>query len=193
MNLQCPHCQSTQSAAGRLCSNCGIALPNATNPFPPIAGSSNSAIGQVADQLKASHLRKQMRGASVPLFALAALQLLVGGIVFGLSTVATQGQGQQAADVQALGIGILVIGSVFLGLGFWARKAPMPAALTGLVLYIALLVFDGVLEPANIHRGLLIKVIIILALVKSVSAGMKYRELRSQMRSAPPEEQRKAA
>jgi hypothetical protein len=74
----------------------------------------------------------------------------------------------------AFGLNYL-LGFIMLALYIWARSAPLPAMLTGMCTYLVVLVADGVLQPENIFRGLLLKCVIVGALLGGVRAAMKQR------------------
>jgi hypothetical protein len=53
---------------------------------------------------------------------------------------------------------------------------------TGLVLYIAGNLIFGLIEPTSLIRGILIKILIVIAMVKAVSAAIAYQR---EVSSAP--------
>lgn len=60
------------------------------------------------------------------------------------------------------------IGLVFVGLGFATYKFPFPALLTGLILYVGLILLNAYWDPSSIASGIIMKVIIIVYLVKGL-------------------------
>jgi hypothetical protein len=70
--------------------------------------------------------------------------------------------------VMSIDVGILAI---FVGLAIWASKRPLPAAIIGLVLYVAIHGTLAVLNPSTIAKGILLKMAIVLALAKAIQAG----------------------
>jgi predicted nucleic acid-binding Zn ribbon protein len=64
---------------------------------------------------------------------------------------------------------------VMVGLYFWARRAPFPALVTALCIYLAVLVLGAIVDPANIIKGVLIKVLVIAALVAGIRTALKAR------------------
>lgn len=72
------------------------------------------------------------------------------------------------------------IGVVFLALFFWARKSPLPALATALALYVTVHAVDIVADPNNIYRGIILKVICILALVRGLKSALQQRALDQQ-------------
>lgn len=64
------------------------------------------------------------------------------------------------------------LGLVFIGLFFWARRSPLPALMTALVLFVTVHVADAVLDPAALYRGIVMKVVVVLALLGGIRAAV---------------------
>lgn len=67
------------------------------------------------------------------------------------------------------------LAAVMIGLYFWSRRAPLPAILTALALYLVLLVLGAVLDPAAAFKGLLIKAFVIAGLFAGLKAALAER------------------
>jgi hypothetical protein len=132
--------------------------PNPPAPLPTLAES----------QRKSAHTQtvKSGRGA---ILAVAILQLLSGGVFFFLAR--NQESREAASGLMATSIVIFLLGSVFLGLWFWAKRAPFAAALVALALYVSFIALDAVLDPSQLARGFIIKILIIVGLSQAVKSG----------------------
>ena len=69
------------------------------------------------------------------------------------------------------------IGAAFFGLFLWARRNPFPAAVVGLVLFVSVHLFEAVMDPHSLYRGLIMKAIVIVVLARAVSQTGRYRQL----------------
>ena len=65
------------------------------------------------------------------------------------------------------------IGALFIGLFFWSKEKPEAAFLTGLIVYILILLLMAVVEPTSIIKGIIMKIIIIATLVSGLRAVKK--------------------
>jgi hypothetical protein len=75
--------------------------------------------------------------------------------------------------------GTIVLGVVFVLLGFAVPIAPVACTVTGLVLYIAGIAVFAVLEPLTLVSGFIIKIVVIVCMVKAVQAAVAYeREMK---------------
>ncbi len=104
--------------------------------------------------------------ASWALLALGVLQLAFGA----MSALLPRLMGA-TTELQRpmLGFGtMLALAVAFLGLGFWARTRPVPAAFLGLVLYAAVTAFNWAL-------GLLL-VLLALLLIRSIWTCLRARQ-----------------
>jgi hypothetical protein len=72
--------------------------------------------------------------------------------------------------------GILgVLGAAFIGLWWWAQTNPFAAALTALLMYLTAQVIGAMVEPESLLKGIVIKIVIVVALFSAVSAGHRER------------------
>jgi hypothetical protein len=181
MSSACPHCGRLQQVLSAFCTGCGMATA-AGGTGPRIVGVKDIASSKAGQSLQSEQLAKQERKAFITLLVLGILNLVIGGIITaGAFAVAAQGKATSQTDLrilQVMGLANCVIGGIYVGLALWARKSPLPATITGLVIYISLLALNGILAPESLLGGLIIKVIIIAALANGVSAGLKHRQLR---------------
>jgi len=116
--------------------------------------------GNEAGHARSRRSAKAAKEVSGTLFGIAALQF-----VCGLALTAMM------PDLQASVAIIVGIAVVFAALGCFALVQPFPAAMIGLVLYIIILLLDFVTNPEFVMKGILVKVAIIGALVKSLQTA----------------------
>lgn len=135
--------------------------------------------GQTA---QADELAKRARGASTALLAVAILTTLGIGLVYllvkdALSDPELGGQAKVMLAVQVIVCGI------FWGIWYWSRSSPLPAAITGLVLYSTLVAVNVIaaLSQGDGPGAGIIDAIIIVVLIRGIQAGVKYRQLKTQM------------
>ena len=69
----------------------------------------------------------------------------------------------------------LAVGAVFIGLGIMVYRFPVPATVLGLVLYIGGAAIFGFLSPATLVQVAIFKIIVIVALVKSIHTAISYQ------------------
>ncbi|HUT09571.1 MAG TPA: hypothetical protein VMY42_03675 [Thermoguttaceae bacterium] len=83
--------------------------------------------------------------------------------------------------VQGVAIGL---GVVFVILGIIVKQFPVGATLTGLVLYIGAAAVFGMIDPATLLTGLIIKVFIVVTLIYSLQAALAYQREEREARMA---------
>jgi hypothetical protein len=80
--------------------------------------------------------------------------------------------------IQGAGV---ALGIVFIVLGVLVKTYPVPMTVTSLILYVGAGLVFGMIDPTTLYKGLIIKILIIVGLVKSVQAAIAYqREDQSQ-------------
>lgn len=95
---------------------------------------------------------KTVNNAKWYLYAIAAISLISGAIM-GDSTA------------------FLILGffaAVFVGLAIWSVYNPFAALLTGLLIYLSLWLMDIIVDPTYIFKGIIIKLIIVIGLIKGI-------------------------
>jgi hypothetical protein len=95
------------------------------------------------------------------------------------------------AEVKTEALRVWVINGIlaasFIGLSFWARRAPLPAAVTGLCLFLVIQVVNGMIDPVTLVKGWLLKVLFIGAMVKTITSAMAERAAARAVRPAASE------
>jgi hypothetical protein len=184
--VQCPHCQAENEDGAAFCSECGKALPGATPTTPTVVTGDQVASTEVGQSIQAEQLQKQARGASAALIVVGVL--MVAGAAFLYARFSGEA-GVDAGALRTLLITNLVLAAIYVGLGLWARRNPLPAAIVGLVLFVTMIAVGAILDPTSIAQGIIVKVVVVVALAKAIHAGVKYRQLKAQMaegEGAPP-------
>lgn len=64
---------------------------------------------------------------------------------------------------------------IMLACWFWSRRSPLPALVTALGVYVAVIVIGAIFDPSTIARGILIKVLVISALSSGVRSALAQR------------------
>jgi hypothetical protein len=160
-------------STGAFCESCGQALPSALPTSPRIVSAGTGFAGTAIGRgLQSEELHKQAKKAAGALLAVAVIQAVVGPLQVLLVLGNAPARLRNAAFVE-----VFTIAFVFFVIFLWARKQPLPAAIVGLVLFITLQVIYGILDPTNLFKGILLKIIIIAILVNAIQAGVKYRQI----------------
>jgi hypothetical protein len=171
--VACPHCGVEILDSSVFCEECGQAVA-VEGAGPKVVGSKGVATSRIGRAVQRKQIKKELRKAVHALWAVGVINIVVGVIVFLFL------RGQAPTTAATLLVASLIIGGLFLGLGFWARTNPLPPAIIGLVLYVSLVVFNIVMNPETATQGLaglLIPILITIALINGVRGGAKYREL----------------
>ncbi len=77
---------------------------------------------------------------------------------------------------QVLGLN-LFLAAVMCGLWIWSKRAVVPAIITALGIYVAVIVASGLYDPTTLVQGIFLKIIVIVALVRGVQSALAARKL----------------
>jgi|SRR5690606_11986290 len=153
--IACSACDHQNPDGSSFCEGCGTELRDLRKA------------AQLADEVEAEFRLDQVKKARTAFLVVGALQV-VGGLIAG--AVAPVGQGTFVLVAE------LVVAAVFFGLAWWCSRQPFAAAIVGLFVFAGLHLTAAVLDPSSIYKGIIIKVIVIVVLVRAVKAGFAYRE-----------------
>ncbi len=74
--------------------------------------------------------------------------------------------------------------AVFIGLGLWTKKKPYYAIVSALVLYGFFIAFNAYLDSSTIMKGILVKIIIIVFLIKGLRDAKEAQRLKDEFTAA---------
>lgn len=180
-----------------------MALPGAAVEPHVLAGGELAATS-AGQQLQAEDLINTARRAARVLYVVGILQLAIGGVTLAFGHQLGTAAHQRAAAPNAVAMVLLILGALFVSLGIWSGRQPLPASLVGLCIYGTLVLLEIFNWIASIVNGLnsldankvgssftgmmcggIIELIILAYLGRAVRAGLAHRRL-VQMQSEPP-------
>jgi hypothetical protein len=123
-----------------------------------------------ADIIDTGEYEKSMKNARVWLYVIAAFQTIMAVVEYNTTDNATVGIVAASIDV--------FIAMLFAGLAFLSNKNPVAAFTMALVFYVLIVAALIALDPSNAFRGVIFKILIIIALVKANRDARKYVALK---------------
>ena len=82
----------------------------------------------------------------------------------------------------AIGVSNLIVGVIYLGLGWYARYQPLPAFAVAATVYALIQTAGMVMDPTTIANGLIFKIVIITVLFTALKAALTQRRLQAELR-----------
>ena len=186
----CPHCADPTESKAAFCASCGLAVTATFAGGPSLLEGDELAKTPVGRRLQHATLGQYCLSVANTLITIGAIQLFFCGLLFFLARKNSSAEGMFI--VIALGM----LGILFVLLGVWAYKAPLPAGIIGLVLYTTLCVLYWIeqislmgqksvgnpnVENKSFGIGFIIQLIIIGYLIKGIKAALTRRKLQQQM------------
>ncbi len=155
--VPCAECGAAGRAELRFCEACGAALRD-------------------ADPLLTMEILPALRRGRRWILALALLQAVVGGLLLLLGDRLPV----EALDPALAACVAFALAVTNLGLWLWARRAPLAAAVTALLVFVAPILVDAIARPGSLLEPvpLALRVLFILGLLDAVRAGIEVRRLR---------------
>ena len=113
---------------------------------------------------------KSLKNARIWLYVIAAIQVVFGIVQYAITD--DKEIGLVVAIVEA-GIGVL-----FFLFALWSYKKPATAFMTALVTFVVIHVASAIIEPSQIYKGIILKVLVIVALVKGFNNAREVEKLK---------------
>ena len=113
---------------------------------------------------------KNLKNARIWLYVIAAIQVVFGIVQYAITD--DKEIGLIVAIVEA-GIGVL-----FFLFALWSYKKPATAFMTALVTFVVIHVASAIIEPSQIYKGIILKVLVIVALVKGFNNAREVEKLK---------------
>lgn len=163
---ECKSCFEKVSPADQFCQKCG---------FPLKGSDSEQQIFMYRRSFKKSELdflSKKTESAATTLYVLAGLSFVIGVVYFFINSSSDNGS--------AILISYTAIAVIYLLLGVWSKKKPVASLISGMILYVLIELMGAVDNPANIFKGIIIKIIIISYLIKGLTSALEAEKIRKQ-------------
>lgn len=113
---------------------------------------------------------KSLRNARIWLYVIAGIQAAIG--VYEYVTTEDKNIALIAGGID-FGIAML-----FVLFAVWSYKQPAIAFLSALIAFVLIHVGLAILDPANIARGIILKILVVIALVKAYNDARQVQKLR---------------
>jgi hypothetical protein len=138
-------------------------------------------LGSLAQSTREADLGKT-RGI---LLFIGIMTLLMNGFMFANARKEVESVGVGPADFDRVlnfvrliyGAGI-ALGAYFVLAGLFVKKYPVPLTILSLILYVGATAGFGMLDPSSLAKGVIIKIIIVVALAKSIQTAFAYQKER---------------
>jgi hypothetical protein len=163
----CYYCKSTGlTEADNFCPNCGFPQKGTQSQMKRFLWLIRNKENLLDDKKKAVNKARNI------LFVLAGIFAVFGAL---FSLVMNQ-------DVSVMVLNF-IIAAIYLALGFWSRKSPLPCILIGFALYVIVIAINAVIDPVTLIQGLLMKVVVISALVYGYKGAKDSEEMEKELAS----------
>jgi hypothetical protein len=177
--VRCLYCDGENDAVASAgyCEGCGKKLP----PAALANKRREPMLHDRPDSLSPEPPGTPMQQASAWLFTAALVNLIgCGGlIVLGPLLVSReQLQADFIPDLMLVGVAVLL---ALAGLGWWARRQPIPAATIGTIVYLGLAVVEALLVPGLALPSLPVKIVTITLLTQAVRVSRKPRRFAAEL------------
>lgn len=165
-NNDCTCCYTKYEINDLFCKACGFPLQASEQEQKNFLSERN------VKEIDLESLNEKVDSACKSLYWISGLTAISSIIIY----FATQDESPIATLITNI---ILVLS--FLALGFWSKHKPTAAMISGLSLYLIIIILNAVVSPLSIFSGIILKVIIIGYLVKGIKAVLEVDKLKKEL------------
>jgi len=163
----CKACSSKAEPNDAFCTHCGY----------PLQGSDQEQRNFIsireAKLIDLSEATKKIRRASIALYVIGGITAVAGVALYAVST--------NPEVKNSLLITNLIVGAIFVGLGFWCNQKPLAAIISGASLYALIFILNAVVNPLSIVSGIIFKIIIIGLFVRGIKSAIEAEKLKKEL------------
>ena len=163
---ECTCCFNKIKPEDQFCPACGFPLKGSAEIQQQFFENRNY------QQMEMAGLKEKIKRAGTSLYLLAGIFLLYGLVYFFI--------GIREESASAILITYAIIAVIFLLLGYLAEKKSLAAIISGMVLYLLVILMDFIQNPFNIARGIIFKVVIISYLIRGLVSAMEAEKIKKQ-------------
>ncbi len=146
----CSQCNTTINTETKFCTNCG---------YPENGTEKEQATYHAQKVMKKSQAKddhKRIKSARNTLYWIAGIFFVSGLFMY------------YTLQDNAILVTNVIVATIYLVLAYLSQEKPFVAILSGLLLYILVIALNGIVEPATLFKGILVKIIILSFLIKGV-------------------------
>jgi hypothetical protein len=164
--IHCKCCFEKINETDLFCQSCGFPLKSTEEE------QNNFIYTRNYKHLELQGLDKKIRSAGTTLYVLAGFFLL-----FGLGYFFINSNNESSSGIL---ITNAIVAIIFLLLGYWSKKKPVAAIISGMVLFVLVQLLSIFEDPSNIYKGIIMKIIIIGYLIKGMQSAFEAEKIRKQ-------------
>ena len=174
--IECVHCGAFNEVGAQFCESCGKVIAVEGGGGPRILSEDEIATSDSGKEVHGDLAFTKARSAARSILVIAVLQTLGVFLFFGLAQSDELGPEEKEGLMFVVYV-LTFIAAVFWGIWYWSRSNPFVASIVGLVLISTLYIADAIVDPSQIAKGIIIKIIIIYYLIQAVKHGAEHRKI----------------
>jgi hypothetical protein len=164
--VECHACYAKGTSDDVYCTNCGYPLKGTEEEQQNFVLKKNFAT------IDLESFNKRLKTAANSLYYLGGA-FAVYGIIFYLIK-------QDDPDATAMLLTNLILAFVYVALGGYTHKKPLACIVSGLCLYVIVIILNAIADPATIARGPIVKILIIGYLIKGIKSAIEIERIKKE-------------
>ena len=163
----CTSCFNQVNENDAFCTSCGYPLKGSEEE------QKNFIMEKNTKEIYLEEENRQIKKSGYALYYIAAATFLSGLILYGTS------KNTEVKNTILLINTILAV--IYAALGFWSKKKPLAAIISGSALYALVFILNAVTSPLSIFSGIILKIFIVVNFVRGIQSAIRADKLRKEL------------
>jgi hypothetical protein len=159
----CKACSVKASEDDIFCTHCGYPLKGTHQE------QRNFLSEREAKFIDLGAAQKQINRAANSLFVVGAITAVAGLVYYAIS--------KDPDTKNSLLIINIILGAIYVGLGFWCKSKPLAAIISGASLYVLTIILNAIANPLTIFSGIIFKIVIISFFARGIKSVLESEKL----------------
>ena len=167
----CGSCFKSVGVNDAFCDSCGYPLKGTE------ADQKNFIAIRNAKEIDLDAAREKIKKAGSVLYWISGATLVVGLLLFMIEYV----KGGDNSEAVATVIVNIILGAIYLALASWSKRKPFAAIVSGLSLYVLVIILSAIVNPVSLASGFIIKIVFIIYFVKGIKSALEAESLKKEL------------
>jgi hypothetical protein len=166
-NLACPACAAQATTDDAFCNGCGYPLQGTEKEQQMFLSVRD------AKSFDLDEAHKKIKRSSNALFFIGGLTVIAGLAAYAVSK-------DHSTKINVL-LTNVILGAIYVVLGFWCKKKPLAAIISGLSLYVLIFVLNAVVNPLTIVSGIIFKIVIVGMFINGIKSAIEAEKIKKEL------------
>lgn len=166
-SVHCAVCLASLSILDSTCNTCGYPAAGTIAEQQTFIALRNNSLLDLTEH------DKKIKTAGIYLKVIGGFTALSGFITYFTRSFQDEGMADLTINI--------ILAVIYFSLGFWSKKKPMVAIVTGFTIYVLVFLLNLLIDPMAALSGIIFKIIIVVAFIQSIKAIKEANKIKKEL------------